>query len=264
VVDVHVSSVDRSVEDGHRPTQVLGRILVGGIVSLELIQLGQHVRPGEPIDLDPHPPARLTDQRRVGVLAVWRRRHIAERPDDLALAEVCRAAEQLVVALPTAKRAIDRNEDPGVGGHSLSIVRDSSSGHEPATVPSHTQHKEVTLSKLLVHLVTGPENPTRGALAFLVAKSAAAAGHDATMFLAGDAVGYLRNATMDAAVGIGTGSIREHYTAISAAGVPVFASGMSSKARGLDAAALGDKVVELVPPERLVELITQADSVVTY
>ncbi|MEO5985545.1 MAG: DsrE family protein [Candidatus Limnocylindria bacterium] len=120
------------------------------------------------------------------------------------------------------------------------------------------------MSKLLVHLVTGPENPTRGALAFLVARTATGAGHDVTIFLAGDAVGYLRDATMDAAQGIGTGSIREHYTALADVGVPIYASGMSSKARGLDAAGMGDKKVELAPPDRLVELILEADQVVTY
>jgi predicted peroxiredoxin len=120
------------------------------------------------------------------------------------------------------------------------------------------------MSKILVHLVTGPENPTRGALAFLVARTAVAAGHEVTMFLAGDGVGYLRDATMDAAAGIGTGSVREHWTAIAQAGVPVYASGMSSKARALDAAGMGDKSVELAPPDRLVELIAAADSVVSY
>ncbi len=120
------------------------------------------------------------------------------------------------------------------------------------------------MSKLLVHLVTGPENSTRGALAFLVAKTASADGHDVTMFLAGDAVGYLRDATMDAAHGIGTGSVREHYTALAEAGVPIYASGMSSKARAIDASSLGDKTVELVPPDRLVGLIMEADRVVTY
>jgi hypothetical protein len=39
---------------------------------------------------------------------------------------------------------------------------------------------------------------------------------------------------------------------------------MSSKARGIDADTLGGKPVELVPPDRLVELIVEADSVVTY
>lgn len=120
------------------------------------------------------------------------------------------------------------------------------------------------VSRILVHLVTGPENPTRGALAFLVARTAAAGGHDVTMVLAGDGVGYLRDATMDAAQGIGTGSVREHWTAIVEAGVAVYASGMSSKARAIDAAAMGDKSVELAPPDKLVELIAAADSVVTY
>ena len=70
------------------------------------------------------------------------------------------------------------------------------------------------MSRILVHLATGPENPTRGALAFLVARTAAAGGHDVSVFLAGDAVAYLRDATLDAAAGIGTGSMREHYAAL--------------------------------------------------
>ncbi|HEX7196315.1 MAG TPA: DsrE family protein [Candidatus Limnocylindria bacterium] len=120
------------------------------------------------------------------------------------------------------------------------------------------------MSKILVHLVTGPENTTRAALALLVARTAAADGHDVTLFLAGDAVQFLRDETLDAAHGIGTGSMREHYTGLAEAGVAVFGSGMSSKARGIDASVLGEKTVELVPPSRLVELIAQSDQVVTY
>ena len=120
------------------------------------------------------------------------------------------------------------------------------------------------MSKLLVHIVTGTENPTRAALGFLVAKTAAGAGHEVTVFLAGDGVAFLRDATMDAATGIGTGSVREHYTALAASGARIFASGMSSTARAIDSAAAGDKAVEFVPPERLVELIVEADSTITY
>jgi uncharacterized protein len=118
--------------------------------------------------------------------------------------------------------------------------------------------------KLLVHLVSGPEHPTRAALAFLVARTAAENGHEVSMFLAGDGVGYLRDVTMDAAQGIGTGSVREHYDAIVEAGARIYASGMSSKARGVDAAAAGGKTVEFAPPDRLVELIMEADRVITY
>ncbi len=44
------------------------------------------------------------------------------------------------------------------------------------------------MAKILVHLATGPENPTRAALALLVARTAAGEGHEVQLFLAGDAV----------------------------------------------------------------------------
>ena len=90
------------------------------------------------------------------------------------------------------------------------------------------------MSRLLIHLATGPENPTRGALARLVARTAADEGHDVQVFLAGDAVQYARPATASTAQGIGTGSFGEHWEALVAAEVPIFLSGMSSNARGLE------------------------------
>jgi predicted peroxiredoxin len=119
----------------------------------------------------------------------------------------------------------------------------------------HSPHMRSPVPKLLVHIVTGPENPTRAALGFLVARTAAAAGHEVTLFLAGDGVDYLRDETMDAAMGLGTGSIREHYTALSDAGARLYASAMSSKARGIDSAAAGGKPAEFAKPDQLVELI---------
>src|SRR3954462_2350392 len=118
------------------------------------------------------------------------------------------------------------------------------------------------MAKLLVHLATGPENPTRGALALLVARTAAEEGHDVQLFLAGDAVQYARPATASTAHGIGTGSFGEHWEALASAGVPSFLSGVWSNARGLepDAAAEG---VELAPPTKLVELATWADTALT-
>ena len=120
------------------------------------------------------------------------------------------------------------------------------------------------MSRFLVQLTTGPENPTRVALAFLIARTAAANGHDVTLFLAGDAVHLLRDATMDATHGVGTGSVREHYDALVASGGRIMASGMSSRARAIDADATGGKAVELVPPDRLVQLIAESDRIVTY
>lgn len=120
------------------------------------------------------------------------------------------------------------------------------------------------MSRLLVHLATGPENPTRAALGFLVARTALGAGHEVDLFLAGDAVGLLRPATLDLASGIGTGSMREHVDALVAGGARFFASGQSSKARGVAAADIGALAVEFAPPDVLVRLAFEADRVLSY
>jgi predicted peroxiredoxin len=116
------------------------------------------------------------------------------------------------------------------------------------------------MAKLFVHIATGPENPTRAALGLLIARTAIDEGHDVSVFLAGDAVQFARGATAEAAAGIGTGSVSEHLGAIRSAGITVFLSGMSSKARGIE----GEEGFELAPPQKLVELATSSDTTLTY
>jgi predicted peroxiredoxin len=116
------------------------------------------------------------------------------------------------------------------------------------------------MARILVHLATGPENPTRAALALLVARTASEEGHEVQVFLAGDAVQIARAETASAASGIGTGLVSEHLDALAAAGVPVYLSGMSSKARGVE----GGERFELAPPQKLVELATWSESQLTY
>lgn len=101
------------------------------------------------------------------------------------------------------------------------------------------------MSRLLVHIATGPENPTRVGLALLVARSALEAGHDVDLFIAGDGVAVLRPETLEAGNGIGTGSWHEHVDALVAGGARFYASGMSSKARGLTAEALAGLAVTM-------------------
>ena len=119
------------------------------------------------------------------------------------------------------------------------------------------------MAKLLIHLATGPENPTRGALALLVARTAMDEGHNVQVFLAGDGVHYARPATASIVQGVGTGSFGEHWEALTSAGVPIFLSGMSSNARGLEPDAVAEGA-EMAPPAKLVELATWADSTLTY
>jgi len=56
---------------------------------------------------------------------------------------------------------------------------------------------------LLVHITQGPENPTRAALGFLVAKTAIEDGHTVTLFLAGDAVRLLQDTVLNTLTGVG-------------------------------------------------------------
>ena len=120
------------------------------------------------------------------------------------------------------------------------------------------------MGRLLVHIVTGPENPTRVALGLLVARAALGAGHDVDIFFASDGVGVLRPETLDAGHGVGTGAFREHVDALVAGGATFYASAMSSKARGLTPDSVGGLAVAMSPPDKLVELIFAADLVVSY
>ncbi len=68
------------------------------------------------------------------------------------------------------------------------------------------------MAKILVHVTHGPEQPTRAALGFLVARSAIDEGHTVSLFLAGDAVQLIRDAVLDNLMGLGTGKLREFYS----------------------------------------------------
>jgi predicted peroxiredoxin len=122
----------------------------------------------------------------------------------------------------------------------------------------------VPVAKILVHLTTGPENPTKAALGFLVAKAAVEEGHEVSLFLAGDSVQLLRDSVLDSLVGLGTGSLRESYDAVVNSGARIYASGMSSKARGVGEPDLEGKPVELALPNRLVQLALESDRVFSY
>ena len=88
--------------------------------------------------------------------------------------------------------------------------------------------------------------------------------HRLDVFFAGDGVSVLRPETLDSGHGIGTGSFREHVDAPVAGGATFYASGMSSKARAIGPESVGGLPVALVQPDRLVDLVLEADRVLTY
>ena len=119
-------------------------------------------------------------------------------------------------------------------------------------------------SRILVHVTHGPEQPTRAALAFLVAKSAIDEGHTVTLFLAGDAVLLLRDSVLDTVSGVGTGKLRDSYEAIVRGGGRFYLSGMSSQARGLVETDIKGKPAEFAQPAILVRLSLEHDRMFTY
>jgi predicted peroxiredoxin len=120
------------------------------------------------------------------------------------------------------------------------------------------------MGSLLVHVTCGPEQPSRAALAVLVARAAVEEGHEVSLFFAADAVQLLRPAVLDALVGLGTGSLRESFDAAVAGGARVFASKMSAGARGVAEADLSSAHAEPAPPGRLVQLAFESDRVLVY
>jgi predicted peroxiredoxin len=97
-----------------------------------------------------------------------------------------------------------------------------------------------------------------------VAVTAVEAGHQVSVFFAGDAAYLLKDEVIDSVKGIGTGAIADHVSKLVAAGVPIFVSGMSSKARGVTEADLSAKQASFATPAKLVELTFAADRVLTY
>ena len=120
------------------------------------------------------------------------------------------------------------------------------------------------MGSLLVHITHGPEAPTRAALGFLVARAGVQAGHDVSVFLAGDAVQLVRKEVVETLRGLGTGALSETLPAVVEGGGQIYVSGMSAKARGVTEADLGTARAALAMPDKLVELTFASERVLTY
>lgn len=120
------------------------------------------------------------------------------------------------------------------------------------------------MAKILIHVTTGPDDPTKAALSFLVAKTALAEGHEVNLFLSGESVRLLDAEALESLEGVGTGNLKQHYDAIVEAGGKFHLFGMSAKARGLDESLLEGKPAQFAMPDVLVGLLTESDHSLTY
>lgn len=120
------------------------------------------------------------------------------------------------------------------------------------------------MATFLVHVVTGPADPTRATLGCLIALTALKEGHRVNVFLAGDGVHLFAPEVMATLEGVGTGRLADHIPGIAAAGGRFYLSGKSAAARGYGAAILTGFPAEFAMPEVLVRLAAEADRVLVY
>lgn len=122
----------------------------------------------------------------------------------------------------------------------------------------------VLAENFLVHIHTGPDNPTKAALGFIVAATAANGGHHVDVFLAGDGASLITDEALASVEGVGTGKLQDHFDALIKGDARIYISGMSAKARDITEQALEGKPAEFAMPAKLVELAAAADVVLAY
>ena len=122
------------------------------------------------------------------------------------------------------------------------------------------------MSRFLVQIHTGPEDPDKVTLGALIAAEAARAGHAVTLFLVGDGVENLAPGRPATVIGRGTGVLADHLAALGAAGGTICVSRLSLQGRGLDPAILADlgTPAQLATPAMLVALADAADTCLGY
>ena len=120
------------------------------------------------------------------------------------------------------------------------------------------------MARFLIHITTGPSDPTKSTLGCLVAATALKDGHQVDVFIAGDGVHLFAPDTMASQEGLGIGKLSESVAAIDENGGQFYLSGRSSQARGYDEAILKGHRAEFAMPSKLVELASKADTVLCY
>ncbi|GLQ56329.1 DsrE family protein [Devosia nitrariae] len=120
------------------------------------------------------------------------------------------------------------------------------------------------MARILVHVTVGPSDPTKAALAFLVARTVIEEGHQLVLFVAGDGVSLLTAEGAASVQGIGTGKLSEHLEAINAGTAEVYFSGLSAKARNIAPEDIALRGASPGMPNKLVQLTAECDKVISY
>ncbi|MDC0094189.1 DsrE family protein [Alphaproteobacteria bacterium] len=120
------------------------------------------------------------------------------------------------------------------------------------------------MSKILIHIHSGPDLKNKATLGMLVAITAFKEGYEVNIFLAADGTHLLNIKTEGEVVGQGTGDLKNHLDELKQNGVKLYVSGMSAKARGYDESLLDGFNAEFAMPDKLLVLSTKSDTVLCY
>ena len=120
------------------------------------------------------------------------------------------------------------------------------------------------MSKILVHIHSGPDLKNKATLGMLVALTACKKGDDVNIFLAADGTHLLNIKSEGEVVGQGTGDLKNHLDELKQNKIKLYVSGMSAKARGYDESLLNGFNAEFAMPDKLLTLSIESDSILCY
>ena len=120
------------------------------------------------------------------------------------------------------------------------------------------------MSKVLIHIHSGPDLKNKVTLGMLVALTAFKKGDEVNMFLGADGAHLLNIKSEGEVVGQGTGDLKIHLDELKENNIKLYVSGMSAKARGYDESLLNDFNAEFSMPDKLLELSKESDAVLCY
>jgi len=109
--------------------------------------------------------------------------------------------------------------------------------------------------KLFVQSIQGPENAVNGVFPIMIASQAAEAGHEVSIFLAGNAVSLMKTEIVDNMSAIGIGKLSDHIKVLKDKGVTIHLSAGSCKARGITEDDIKDKNGVMSGPPGLLKLV---------
>ena len=120
------------------------------------------------------------------------------------------------------------------------------------------------MSKVLIHIHSGPDLKNKSSLGMLVALTAFKKGDEVIIFLAADGTHLLNIKSEGEVVGQGTGDLKNHLDELKKNNIKLYVSGMSAKARGYDESLLDGFNAEFSTPDKLLALSIESDTVLCY